>query len=80
MQLLRRDLAEAKADEDAERDDPGAQRYHAARAFILQKQINVQTVQAVSHRPKQSPMIVNADPSRRPRPEAAKNSVRFLPL
>ena len=54
MQLLRRDLAEAKVDEDAERD---AQRYHAARAFILQKQIDALTAQAVSHRPKQSPMM-----------------------
>jgi hypothetical protein len=54
MQLLRRDVTEAKADEDAERD---AQRYHAARAFILQKQIDALTAQAVSHRPKQSPMM-----------------------
>jgi hypothetical protein len=45
MQLLRRDVTEAKADEDA------------ARAFILQKQIDALTAQAVSHRPKPSLMM-----------------------
>ncbi len=48
MHLLRKNLAEAKADEDAERDDPEAQRYHAARAFTLQKQIDALTVQTLS--------------------------------
>ena len=68
LQTLRQELAERCADIEAEQNNPDAQRYHAAEAYVLQCQIDsIIKSEAASQAPKPKRIIVNSKPPRRKR-------------
>lgn len=71
LQRLRRALAEACTNLDADRHDPDLKNYHAARIRLLQCQIaNLEGI-ASSHRTLHAPVIVNIDRPRKKRQQRA---------
>ena len=75
LETLRRKEAEARADLDADRDDPELRRSHEVRLFLLEHQIADVEGTASYQQEAPHPVIVKADQSRKKNDSSNRNGL-----